>query len=41
MQDTIKTGNLSLDQALMPILVAITVITGHLATSAARERKLL
>ncbi len=39
MQGTIKTGHLRLDQALMPILVALTIITGHLTTSAARERK--
>ena len=41
MQDTIKTRHLNLDQALMPILVALTIIAGHLTTSAAGERKLL
>lgn len=38
--DALAAGKLTVEHALMPVLVGITVTSGHLATTAAREWKL-
>lgn len=41
MHESIESGHITLQQGLMPVLVGLTIIAGHLTTSAERERNLL